>query len=82
MKKEKVKLNKGHYPEISDRIHVQMEMINTHLVQHPVAEENEKLKRLLIKAMLTLYAAYQETGIVMDNKSKTKTNARKHKLRS
>lgn len=32
MKKEKVKLNKGHYPEILDRIHVQMEMINTHLV--------------------------------------------------
>ena len=49
----KVKINNGHYTEMFDRIHVQMEMINTHLVQHPVAEQNDKLKRLLIKAMMT-----------------------------
>ena len=49
MKEEKIKINKGHYTEMFDRIHVQMEMINTHLVQHPIAEQNEKLKRLLIR---------------------------------
>lgn len=82
MKKEKVKINKGHYPELLDRIHVQMETINTHLVQHPVAEQNNKLKRLLLKAVVTLWEAYQETGNIIVNKSKIKKNARKHKLRS
>ena len=81
MKEEKIKINKGHYTEMFDRIHVQMEMINTHLVQHPIAEQNEKLKRLLVKALMTLFKAYQETGNVVVNKPKTNKNARKHKLR-
>jgi hypothetical protein len=80
MKKGKVKINNGHYTEMIDRIHVQMEMVNTHLVQHPVANQHDKLKRLLVKALMTLLEAYQETGGIIVNK-KTK-NVRKHKLRS
>jgi hypothetical protein len=81
MKKGKVKINNGHYTEMIDRIHVQMEMVNTHLIQHPIAEQNDKLKRLLVKALMTLLEAYQETGSLIINK-KPKKNARKHKLRS
>jgi len=73
MKKEKVKINNGHYTEMIDRIHIQMEMINTHLIQHPVANQHDKLKRLLMKALLTLLDAYQETGgIIVDKKTKKK----------
>jgi hypothetical protein len=78
MKKEQIKINDGHYTEMFDRIHVQMEMINTHLIQHPIAEQNDKLKRLLIKALVTLYKAYQETGTDVVNKPKKKKNAKKN----
>jgi len=78
MKKEQVKINDGHYTEMLDRVHIQMEMINDHLIQHPVAQQNKTLKQLLEKALTTLYKAYQETGAIIIKKDK---NDRKHKLR-
>lgn len=78
MKKEQIKINDGHYTEMLDRIHIQMEIINDHLIQHPVAQQNKTLKRLLIRALTTLYKAYQETGAITIKNDK---NVRKHKLR-
>jgi len=59
---KKVKINKGHYHEILDRTHVMMDTIHTHLVEHPLGQQNEKLNRLFIKAIVILWEAYQEAG--------------------
>ena len=58
----KDKVNDGHYHEMMDRIHISMETINDHMVQHPVSRKHKKINRLLIEAIVVLNEAYQETG--------------------
>lgn len=65
----KDKVNDGHYHEMMDRIHISMETINDHMVQHPVSRKHKKINRLLIEAIVVLNEAYQETGKVSCKKS-------------
>jgi hypothetical protein len=58
----KDKLNSGHYHEMMDRLHIIMENINDHLIQHPVAKVNKKVNEKLNTALETLWDAYQITG--------------------
>ncbi len=60
--KLKDKLNPGHYHEMMDRLHVIMENINDHLIQHPVAKVDKKLNAKLNTALENLWDAYQITG--------------------
>jgi len=53
---------KGHYIELLDRTHVIMEMIDTHLVNHPLATQDEEIKHQLEYALGQLYDAYQLIG--------------------
>lgn len=70
---DKVEINDGHYLEIMDRLHVQMCVLESHLVEHPIANENKEVKRLIIKAIVTLVQAYQIVGgLAHDNSKKTK----------
>lgn len=70
---DKVEINDGHYLEIMDRLHVQMCMLESHLVEHPIANENKEVKRLIIKAIVTLVQAYQIVGgLTHDTTKKTK----------
>jgi hypothetical protein len=58
----KDKLNSGHYHEMMDRLHIIMENINDHLIQHPVAKVNKKLNAKLNTALENLWDAYQIAG--------------------
>lgn len=82
MKEEKVEINDGHYLEMMDRLHVQMCVLESHLVEHPIANENKEIKRLIIKAIVSLVQAYQITGgLAHDTAKKTKkkeTNKRRN----
>jgi hypothetical protein len=60
--KLKNKLNPGHYHEMMDRLHIIMENINDHLIQHPVAKVDKKVNSHLNKALEELWEAYQVTG--------------------
>jgi hypothetical protein len=60
--KLKDKLNPGHYHEMMDRLHIIMENINDHLIQHPVAKVDKKVNLHLNKALEELWEAYQVTG--------------------
>lgn len=79
---DEIEINDGHYLEIMDRLHVQMCMLESHLVEHPIANENKEVKRLIIKAIVTLVQAYQIVGgLAHDNNKKTKkkkTNKRRN----
>ena len=59
---DKVEINDGHYIELLDRTHVIMEMIDTHLVNHPLATQDEEIKHQLEYALGQLYDAYQLIG--------------------
>jgi hypothetical protein len=60
--KLKDKLNPGYYHEMMDRLHIIMENINDHLIQHPVAKVDKKVNSHLNKALEELWEAYQVTG--------------------
>jgi hypothetical protein len=60
--KLKDKLNPGHYHEMMDRLHIIMENINDHLIQHPVAKVDKKVNAKLNTALENLWDAYQITG--------------------
>ena len=66
----KQKIDKAHYLEMLDRLHVQMIMMEAHLVKHPVAEESEELKRLIIKSLVTLVHASEVTAKLSTKKKK------------
>ena len=57
-----MKVNKGHYLEITDRIHVMQSHIEINLRDHPVVQKSKKLKKLIDKAQNQLAKAYQITG--------------------
>ena len=78
MEEEKVEINDGHYHEMMDRLHIQMETLDEHLLKHPVGQQHKEVNRLLIKAIITLLQAYQITGIIAHEKAKkNKTNTRR-----
>jgi len=82
MKEEKVEINDGHYHEMMDRLHVQMETLDQHLLKHPIGQQHKEVNKLLIKAIITLLQAYQITGgLAHDKIKKTKkkeTNKRRN----
>ena len=59
---KKVELDKFHYHEMLDRLHVVMSMIDDHLQQHPVAKIETKIKDLISEAQDKLWEVYQLTG--------------------
>lgn len=64
----KNKINPGHYLEMMDRLHIIMENINDHLLQHPVAKVDKRIDSLLNKALEELWDAYQITGNLENEK--------------
>jgi hypothetical protein len=60
--KLKDKLNPGHYHEMMDRLHIMMENINDHLIQHPIAKVDKQLRLHLNNALEELWKAYQIAG--------------------
>ena len=59
---KQIKLDKYHYHEMLDRLHVVMSMIDVHLQQHHVSKIETDVKDLISEAHDKLYQAYQIVG--------------------
>lgn len=58
----KNKLNEGHYLEIMDRLHVISDMMDRHLMDHPIINKNEDLEKLINFSIINLWECYQRVG--------------------
>lgn len=61
-KPKKNLINKGHYLELMDRIHIVMMNIQDHIVSHPLTENHSDIQRKIEKASIKLWEAYQLVG--------------------
>ena len=62
MSPNKPKLDQFHHHEMTDRLHVVMDMIESNLTQHPVAKLNKDIQNLIDEAHNKLFEAYQLSG--------------------
>ncbi len=65
-------INKGHYLELMDRIHVVMCNLNDHILNHPLTENETDIQSKIEEAFSNLWDAYQlvgnkEEGYEMEN---------------
>ena len=61
-KKIGIELDDFHYHEALDRLHVVMDIIDSHLTQHPVLKLETEVKDLVDDAQIKLWEAYQIIG--------------------
>ena len=66
-KQKKNSINKGHYLELMDRLHVVMNTIDAHILSHPLTENNPDIKKKINKAIHKLWDAYQLVGTKEDS---------------
>lgn len=66
----KPKLDRFHYHEMLDRLHVIMHMADDHLQQHPVAKIESEIGKHIDAAVTSLFQAYQITGQIEHDKFK------------
>jgi hypothetical protein len=64
----KDKLDKFHYHEMLDRLHVVMSTIDNHILQHPVCKLEKEVCTKVDEALTLLFQAYQEVGNIENNK--------------
>jgi hypothetical protein len=55
-------LTKEHYHEMTDRLHVMCCMINDHLLEHSVAQQDEEINQPIKQALSVLYDTYQRAA--------------------
>ena len=55
-------INKGHYLELMDRIHIAACMIDDHILNHPLSENEPEIQNRLDEALSLLLEAYQIVG--------------------
>jgi hypothetical protein len=58
----KNKINKGHYLELMDRLHIVMSNLNDHILNHPLSENEPDIQNKLEEALSNLWDAYQLIG--------------------
>ena len=61
-KEKKNPINKGHYLELMDRIHIVSCTIDEHILNHPLSENEPDIQRELDEALSLLLDAYQLVG--------------------
>ena len=68
----KPEINDGHYHELLDRTNMICNIIDDHLINHPLATADEEIKFKLEYALGQLYDAYQLIGLKMVNNESKK----------
>jgi hypothetical protein len=61
-KPKKNSINKGHYLELMDRIHIVACMIDDHILNHPLSENEPEIQNKLDEALSLLLETYQIVG--------------------
>ncbi len=59
----KNQINKGHYLELMDRLHVIACNLDTHCLQHPLTENEPEIAIKIERALGEILEAYQLVGI-------------------
>lgn len=62
MSKKKIKLDNFYYHEAIDRTYICADIIDRHLLKHPVIKKHKKLKKRIKKAQELLLETYQIIG--------------------
>ncbi len=55
-------INKGHYLELMDRIHVLCCTLDEHILNHPLSENEPDIQNKLDEALMILLDVYQMVG--------------------
>jgi hypothetical protein len=55
----KKKADIAHYLELLDRLYIQMNLMDAHMLRHPVAEKDQEIRESLLKALYELHKTYQ-----------------------
>ena len=76
-KQKKNIINKGHYLELMDRLHIVMMNIQDHIIDHPLSENEKDIQKKVEKAFKHLWNAYQLVGQKEDSYEKMENNAHK-----
>lgn len=58
----KKELDKFHYHELLDRLHVTMENLDRNIVEHPVIDKHPEWRDKINSAIDILFDVYQEVG--------------------
>jgi hypothetical protein len=66
-KQKKNSINKGHYLELMDRLHIVMCTLNDHCIDHPLTQSDKDIKFQIEYAVGQLWDAYQLVGNKEDN---------------
>ena len=66
-KQRKNSINKGHYLELMDRIHVLCCTLDEHILNHPLSENEPDIQNKLDEALMLLLDVYQMVGNKEDN---------------
>ena len=61
-KPKKNSINKGHYLELMDRIHIVCCTLDEHILNHPLAENEPDIQNKLDEALMLLLDVYQIVG--------------------
>jgi len=61
-KQKKNSINKGHYLELMDRLHIVMMNIQEHIIEHPLSLNEKDIQKKAEKAQHKLWEAYQLVG--------------------
>ena len=61
-KQKKNSINKGHYLELMDRLHIVMMNIQEHIIEHPLTENEKDIQKKIETAQHKLWEAYQLVG--------------------
>jgi hypothetical protein len=61
-KPKKNLINRGHYLELMDRIHVLCCTLDEHILNHPLAENEPDIQNKLDEALMLLLDVYQMVG--------------------
>ena len=70
---KKNKLNDAHYLEAMDRLHVIVDMMDRHLMDHPVIHRNKELEKLINFSIINLLECYQRVGALsFENETRKK----------
>lgn len=62
------RIDKFHYHEVMDRLHLINSMIDEFLLEHPAVIENKKIMKKITKASDKLSEAYQSIGVIAMDK--------------
>jgi hypothetical protein len=76
-KQKKNTINKGHYLELMDRLHIVMMNIDYFVGSHPLTENHPDIQKKVGKAFKHLWDAYQLVGEKEDSYEKLENNAHK-----